>query len=115
LITVKVISKNKEFTISGTVFGKGELRIVEINGYEFDVNPSPFMLIAENIDKPGVIGQMGTLLGVGKVNIATMQLGRKIADQRAMMVLTIDSAVSKETLEFLSGIEGIIRAHYVKI
>lgn len=115
LITVKVVSKNKEFTISGTVFGKGELRIVEINGYEFDVNPSPYMLIAENIDKPGVIGQMGTLLGVGKVNIATMQLGRKIADQRAMMVLTIDSPVSKETLEFVGGIEGIIRAHYVKI
>lgn len=115
LITVKVLSKKKEFTISGTVFGKGDIRIVEINGYEFDVNPAPYMIIGENIDKPGVIGQIGTLLGVGKVNIATMQLGRKIADQRAMMVLTVDSVVSKETLEFLGGVEGILRAHFVKI
>lgn len=115
LITVKVISKGKEFTISGTVFGKSELRIVEINGYEFDVIPMPYMLIAENIDKPGVVGQMGTLLGVAKVNIATMQLGRKVTDNRAMMVLTVDSEVSKDTLQFLGGVEGILRARFVKL
>ncbi len=115
LITLKVISKGKEFTISGTTFGKGDLRIVEINGYEFDVNPTPYMLVAENIDKPGVVGQMGTLLGVGKVNIATMQLGRKIAEQQAMMVLAVDSEVSKETLEFLGGVEGILRVRFVKL
>ncbi|QDR79153.1 phosphoglycerate dehydrogenase [Sporomusa termitida] len=115
LITLKVGSKGKVFTISGTIFGKGELRILEINGYEFDVNPMPYMLIAENIDKPGVVGQMGTLLGAGKVNIATMQLGRKTTDQRAMMVLTVDSEVSKETLDFLGGIEGILKVRFVKI
>lgn len=115
LVQVKIVSKNKEFTISGTIFGKAEIRIVEINGYEFDVNPAPFMLIAENIDKPGVIGQMGTLLGVGKVNIATMQLGRKLTDKRAMMVLTVDSEIAKETLEFLGGVEGIIKARLVKM
>ena len=115
LIQVKVVSKNKEFTISGTVFGKSELRIVEINGYEFDVNPSPYMLVAENIDKPGVVGQMGTLLGVSKVNIATMQLGRKFEVNRAMMVLTVDSEVSKETVEFLGGVEGIIKVRFVKL
>ncbi|EGO61893.1 phosphoglycerate dehydrogenase [Acetonema longum] len=115
LVTVKIISKNKTFSISGTIFGKAEVRIVEINGYEFDVHPAPYMLIGENIDKPGVIGQMGTLLGVGKVNIATMQVGRKISDKRAMMVLTADSEVSQETLEFLGGIEGILRVHFVKL
>lgn len=115
LITLKVKSKGKEFTISGTTFGIGELRIVEIKGYEFDVNPTPYMLIAENIDKPGVVGQMGTLLGVGKVNIATMQLGRKISEQQAMMVLSVDSEVSKETLEFLGGIEGILRVRFAKL
>lgn len=115
LITVKVKSKGREFTISGTTFGKGELRIVEINGYEFDVHPAPYMLIAENMDKPGVVGQMGTLLGVGKVNIATMQLGRKFTEQQAMMVLTVDSEVSKETLEFLGGVEGILRVRFVKL
>ena len=115
LITVKVVSKTKVFTISGTIFGKGEIRIVEINGYEFDVTPTPYMLIAENIDKPGVIGQLGTLLGVSKVNIATMQLGRKVTDQRAMMVLTVDSDISPDTLGFVGGVEGMIKANFVKL
>ena len=73
------------------------------------------MLIAENIDKPGVIGQLGTLLGVSKVNIATMQLGRKVTDQRAMMVLTVDSDISPDTLGFVGGVEGMIKANFVKL
>jgi D-3-phosphoglycerate dehydrogenase len=115
LIRVKIVSKNKEFTISGTVFGKGEVRIVELNGYEFDVNPTPYMLLVENIDKPGIVGQIGTLLGVSKVNIATMQLGRIFADNRAMMVLSVDSEVPKETLQFIGGVEGVVKVRLVKI
>jgi D-3-phosphoglycerate dehydrogenase / 2-oxoglutarate reductase len=115
LIRVKIVSKNKIFTISGTVFGKGEVRIVELNGYEFDVNPTPYMLMVENIDKPGVVGQLGTLLGVSKVNIATMQLGRIFADNRAMMVLSVDSEVSKETLQFIGSVEGVVKVRLVKI
>jgi len=115
LITVKIISKNKEFTISGTLFGKAEPRVVEINGYEFDISPAPYMIVIENVDKPGVIGQIGTLLGASKVNIATMQVGRKLSTKRAMMALTVDSEVPPENLELLSGIEGILKANFVRI
>ncbi len=115
LLTLKVISKGKVFTISGTTFGLGELRIVDINGFEFDVNPTPYMLVAENLDKPGVVGQLGTLLGVAKVNIATMQLGRNAAVQKAMMILAVDSEVTQDTLDFLSGVDGILRVNLVKI
>lgn len=115
LITLRVVSKGKVFTIEGTTFGLGELRIVNINGFEFDVNPNQYMLVAENIDKPGVVGQMGTLLGVAKVNIATMQLGRNAAVQKAMMVLGVDSEVSQDTIDFLGGIDGILRVNFVKL
>ncbi|VBB06708.1 d-isomer specific 2-hydroxyacid dehydrogenases signature 3 [Lucifera butyrica] len=115
LIQVKIISKNKTFTISGTVLGKGGGRIVELNGYEFDVTPSAYMLMAENIDKPGIVGQIGTLLGVSKVNIATMQLGRLASDKRAMMVLAVDSDVPKETLQFIGGVEGVVKVRLVKL
>jgi D-3-phosphoglycerate dehydrogenase len=115
LIRVKIVSKNKNYTISGTVFGKGEVRIVELNGYEFDLTPTPFMLMVENLDKPGVVGQIGTLLGVSKVNIATMQLGRIFTDNRAMMVISVDSEVPKETLQFIGGVEGVVKVRLVKI
>lgn len=115
LIQMKVISKNKTFTISGTIFGKGEMRIVEINGFTFDLTPRPYMLVAENIDKPGIVGQIGTILGVSKVNIATMQLGINDQEKRAMMVLAIDSDVSVDVLQFISGVEGVLKVHLVKI
>lgn len=76
MITLKISGKDGVFTVSGTVLGQNEIRIVEINGYEFDVSPAKYMLVARNQDKPGMIGQIGTLLGAGRVNIANMQVSR---------------------------------------
>ena len=115
MIRLKISSGKKTFTISGTVFGKGELRLVEVNGFEFDVTPSPFMLVAENSDTPGMIGQIGTLLGASKINIATMQVSRNYQKERAMMFLTVDSEVPKEFLGLLSGMGGIFRVSSVTL
>ena len=54
------------------------------------------MLVARNQDKPGMIGQIGTLLGASKVNIATMQVSRNLKDGNAMMFMTVDSEVGKK-------------------
>lgn len=115
LIQLKIGSKKKIFTISGTVFGQEEIRIVEINGYEFDVTPATNMLVAENEDKPGIIGQIGTLLGASKVNIATMQVSRNLKGNRAMMFLAVDSEVPAEPLRLLEGVEGIYRVQFVRL
>jgi len=114
-IAVNIITKENTFTLAGTVFGKGEPRVVEVNGYQFDVLPTSYMLVAENIDKPGMIGQMGTILGVAKVNIATMQVSRNLKGGRAMMFLTVDSEVTQESLKKLSNVEGILNVMMVKL
>ena len=115
LITLKISGKDGIFTVSGTVLGQNEIRIVEINGYEFDVTPAPFMLVARNQDKPGMIGQIGTLLGASRVNIANMQVSRNNKEGRAMMFMSVDSEVSKDTLNFLQGIDGIMQVNLVKL
>lgn len=115
LIKVEIASKQGVFTISGTVFGRHDLRIVEVCGYEFDVTPSPYMLVAQNSDKPGMIGQIGTLLGVSKVNIATMQVSRNHKENKALMFLTVDSVVDKDTLKMIGGVDGIIKANFIKL
>ena len=114
-IDVNIITKENTFTISGAVFGKGEPRIVAVNGYQFDVIPTLYMLVAENIDKPGMIGQIGTILGVSKVNIATMQVSRNLQGERAMMFLTVDSEVAQDSLKLLSNVEGILNVMMVKL
>ncbi len=115
LITVNIYVKNRLFTVSGTVFAAGNIRITEINGFEFDLTPAPFMLVARNQDKPGMIGQIGTLLGAGHVNIATMQVSRNQKDGCAMMFMTIDNEVNKETLNLLQGLDGIKKVNLIKL
>ncbi len=115
LIQLKISTKNNLYTYSGTIFGKGEARIVEVNGFSFDVTPSPFMLVAENLDQPGMIGKIGTMLGKNQINIATMQVSRNLKGKKAMMVLTIDSEASREDLRLIEQVEGITRVSFVKL
>ena len=81
--------------------------------HRIDKDTSGLMLVAKNEDKPGMIGQIGTLLGASKVNIATMQVSR--AEDSAMMFMTVDSNVNKATLDLLRGLEGIIKVDLVRL
>ena len=58
---------------------------------------------------------VGTLLGAGHVNIATMQVSRNLKDGNAMMFMTVDSEVGKETLKLLQGLDGILQVNLVKL
>ena len=49
-------------------------------------------------DRPGVVGIVGRVLGEGNVNIGGMQVSRDESGH-ALIVLTVDSAISPEQLE----------------
>ncbi|MCL5056415.1 MAG: phosphoglycerate dehydrogenase, partial [Actinobacteria bacterium] len=98
LITVKVYSDKEEKSISGTLFGNSDPRIVLIDGYRVDAVPSGYMLYIPHIDRPRIIGPVGTLIGDHNINIATMQVGRKQIGGKAIMLLSVDGEVPDETL-----------------
>lgn len=111
LMVVKIYSKERCFVAKGTVSSTGDMRITEIEGYQFDVKPTKYMLVAKNEDRPGMVGQIGTLLGASQVNIATMQVSRNQKDGVAMMFLAVDSEVNKEVLRLLQGVGGITKVN----
>ncbi|MCY6370207.1 phosphoglycerate dehydrogenase [Clostridium ganghwense] len=114
LITVKITNnKNEKFTLAGTVSNKKEGKLVEIQGYEVDVKPSRYMLFVQNRDVPGVIGQVGTIVGTENINVATMQVGRKAKGELALMILNVDDEVSKESLEKFKTVENILEANTI--
>ncbi len=114
-IQLKIHAKDKCYTIGGTVFGKKELRIAEVNGFVFDVIPTTYMLVAENIDQPGMIGKIGTSLGEHQINIATMQVSRNVQGEKAMMVLSIDSEPSEGDLSNIEEVPGILKVQLVRV
>ena len=102
-------------TVMGTVFADGELRITSIDEFPVNVAPSQHMLFTRHRDMPGIIGQLGSLLGEHNVNIASMQVGRKIVRGDAVMVLSIDDPIPADLLVSIHSIDGIQEAHPVTL
>lgn len=116
LITIKITdNKGGIFTLSGTISTKGEGKIVEVLGYEVDVKPTDYMLFLQNKDVPGVIGQVGTFIGNENINVATMQVGRKLKGDKALMILNIDDRIDKKALDKFVSIDNIIWAKVIEL
>lgn len=114
LITVKFCTKFRELSVSGTVFAKDAIRIVDFFGYRLDFEPTPYVIAIQNIDKPGVIGQLGTILGKSDINIAAMQLSRNRKGEKAESFVSVDGEVSAEVLDKIRAIDGILKATMIK-
>jgi D-3-phosphoglycerate dehydrogenase / 2-oxoglutarate reductase len=106
-IDVSIKTSKGEKGILGTVFGKRDLRIVRFEGYDLDFVPDGNFLICWNKDRPGLIGDIGTVLGRRGINIAHMTWARMENAGRAIVVLSTDEQVDKTTLDEIKSIKGI--------
>jgi hypothetical protein len=97
------------------VFADGELRITSVDEFPVTVNPSRHMLFTRHRDMPGIIGKLGSLLGQHNVNIASMQVGRRIVRGDAVMVLSVDDPIPSDLLTAIHAIEGIQTANPVTL
>lgn len=114
-ITAQRDGKEEKKTVAGTLFGKDDLRIVQIDGYRVDASPSGHMLICSFLDKPKVIGPVCTVLGGSGINIAGMQVGREKVGGEAVMVLNVDSSVSDDTMAEIKRVQNVIDVKLVKL
>jgi len=114
-ITAQRDGKKEKKTVAGTLFGKNDLRIVQIDGYRVDASPSGYMLICSFLDKPKVIGPVCTVLGGSGINIAGMQVGREKVGGEAVMVLNVDSSVSEDTMAEIKRVQNVIDVKLVKL
>ena len=103
------------FSCTGTLFGKEGPRIIGIDHFNIDAIPTGHLLYTKNIDEPGVIGSMGTLLGAHGVNIARMHLGRDPKKSEAIALINIDSEPSASALEALRNTKGMLSVKAIKI
>lgn len=115
LITVTLKTNKEEHSIAGTLLNGYGARIVQLNQYPVDVVPEGNILIVSHNDKPGIIGQLGSLLGSHDVNIATMQVGRKVIGGAAIMLLTVDKPVEADTLTALNNLAEIMNVKEINL
>ncbi len=108
LIVLKVRSAKKETSVEGTLFSKKDPRIVKIDKCTVEILPEGPMLVMQNNDMPGVIGNIGTTLGNAGINIARMHFGRESVGGRALSVVNIDSPASDAVLEEIRNLPNIL-------
>ncbi|MEW6491287.1 MAG: phosphoglycerate dehydrogenase [Cyanobacteriota bacterium] len=104
-----------EHSVTGALLSDGEIHITSIDGFPVNVPPSHHMLFTLHRDMPGIIGKIGSLLGSFNVNIASMQVGRKIVRGDAVMVLSIDDPLPEGVIEEITKVPGIRDAYTVTL
>jgi D-3-phosphoglycerate dehydrogenase len=92
LVSIKLHTNDGERWAEGTVFEPNSLRLVSVRGITVEAPLAGTMLIICNDDQPGVIGEVGTLLGRHGVNIANFALGRN--ETGAVGVVNVDEHAS---------------------
>ena len=114
LVSCTVSWEGGQRTISGTLFGGGHPRIVQVSKYQVDVEPVGYVLIMMNQDIPGVIGKVGTLLGDYGVNIGEWRLGRVDKGDLALAFIKLDGDLSDEMLMEIQKLPAIEKLKLVK-
>jgi D-3-phosphoglycerate dehydrogenase len=97
LLSVTLHMDSGERWVEGTVFEPDSLRLVSLHGIPVEAPLGGTLLIVRNDDQPGVIGEVGTILGRRRVNIANFALGR--GDGGAIGVVNVDETPGRSELE----------------
>lgn len=109
LITIIFHSDEKSLSVSGTIFAKDTIRLVDFFGYHMDFEPAENVIAMQNTDVPGIIGKVGTVLGQRNINITSMNWSSKKDKQKAVSFVSVEKDIDQETIDALSAIDGVLR------
>jgi D-3-phosphoglycerate dehydrogenase len=118
VITVELHTAAGTSHASATVIHGEQPRLLEFDGIDIETPLEGDLLVCRNMDVPGVIGRIGSILGEHGVNIANFALGRERSGQRpvkALAVVQVDAPVSAAVLEDLVKIEAMLEAKPVSL
>ena len=113
--SAKVITDKLTRTVTGTVFGGTLLRIIEIDGFSMELTPHGTVLVIFNDDKPGVIGDVGTVCGKHKINICTMGVGQKAKEQKAALAISLDKEPDAKAVQEIGKLDFVNEIYVCKL
>ncbi len=103
----------RELEVVASSIGGGAIKICRIDGLEANISACYPTLIVHNIDQPGHVSEVTSMLGHKSVNIATMQLYRNRKGGNAVMVIECDQEVPLEAIDWLRKLEGVVKVTYL--
>jgi D-3-phosphoglycerate dehydrogenase len=113
-ITIALTGGGESRSVTGALISDA-LRILSIDGYRLDIAPSSYMIISRHENHPNIIGPCCMILGREKINISGMQVSETGTDDRAIMVLNVDSDVPDALLGEIRGVDGVSDAELIRV
>jgi len=99
LLVIEIETARQRKRVAGTVFNSDQPRLVQIDDLAIDIETEGNMIVLTNVDRPGVVGFVGTILGAANINIASFEVGRRSQGGEAVSIITVDQEVPKPILE----------------
>ncbi|MCI8854865.1 MAG: L-serine ammonia-lyase, iron-sulfur-dependent, subunit beta [Lachnospiraceae bacterium] len=103
----------RELEVQASSLGGGRIMVNKLDGIQVDFTGESSTLIVHNMDQPGHVAEVTSMLSHKSVNIATLQLYRDHRGGYAVMVIETDQDIPQEALKWLSRLEGIIKVTYL--
>jgi D-3-phosphoglycerate dehydrogenase len=102
--------------VAGTLVGPtNRERLVEVWGFDVDMEPSDHMVFFRYVDRPGIVGVIGGRLGEAGVNIASMQVGRRAAGGEALIAMAVDSVIPPDVVDDIVAAIGATDARAIDL
>ena len=108
------ISENGEISIEGRV-KYGVPHLTRIGSFEVDVSLEGNLILCRQVDQPGMIGQVGNILGEGNINVSFMSVGRTVRRNKAIMAIGVDEEADNEALRKIGTVKAIEEFVFLKL
>ena len=114
LVGIRAVYNDGKFrNLQGAKMAVGDVRMVLYNDHQTDIELQDYLLVISNHDRPGVVGEVGMILGKSEINIANLRLSRRTKDSQARLMITIDSPAPEAVMEQIRSLPNVIKARQV--
>lgn len=107
--------KGRELTVQASSLGGGRIMINRLDDVDVNCTCEMPTLIVHNMDQPGHVSHVTTMLSQNSVNIANMSLYRNKRGGRAVMVIETDQPIPEESIRWLEHLEGVLKVTYINV
>ncbi|CAI0445729.1 unnamed protein product [Linum tenue] len=126
LESIQVQIANVESKFASAISDTGEIRVegrvkdgvphlTRVGSFEVDVSLEGSIILCRQVDQPGMIGKVGSILGQENVNVSFMSVGRIAPRKQAVMAIGVDDQPSKQSLQRIGEIPAIEEFVFLKL
>lgn len=115
LVIVRVVgSDGSARVVEGTLGSDGSARLVKWGNFDVEAQLGGTTLVVTSLDKPGVIGFLGTTLGNASINVSRVHVGLA-SEGHAISIWSLDQAIGAGVLDEIRRSANVTKAIVVHL